>query len=51
MPHGVHNTRQTAFRLPEGLLAWLREQAEREGRTMTDIVEDALEEYRRRHGT
>jgi hypothetical protein len=48
MPHGVHNSRQTAFRLPEGLLAWLREHAEREGRTMTEIVTEALEAYRDR---
>jgi hypothetical protein len=46
MPHGIHTTRQTAFRLPEGLLAWLREQAEREDRTMTEIVIDALGAYR-----
>jgi len=50
MPHGVHSTRQTAFRLPEGLLAWLRAQAGREGdgRTMTDIVQRALERERER---
>jgi hypothetical protein len=46
MPHGVHTTRQTAFRLPEGLLAWLRDQAGREGVTMTDIVQRALERER-----
>lgn len=50
MPHGIHATRQTAFRLPEGLLAWLRQQAEDEGggRTMTDIVQRALERERER---
>jgi hypothetical protein len=46
MPHGIHATRQTAFRLPESLLAWLREQAEREDRAMTEIVTDALTAYR-----
>ena len=45
--HGVHKTTQTAFRLPEGLLAWLREQATAEDRTMATIVIDALEAYRR----
>jgi hypothetical protein len=44
MPHGVHNTVQTGFRLPEGLLARLREQAAIEASvTMTDIVVRALE--------
>jgi predicted DNA-binding protein len=47
MTHGEHNERQTAFRLPEDLLAWLRDQAKREDRTMTAIVRRALEEYRR----
>jgi predicted DNA-binding protein len=47
MPHGEHREVQTAFRLPEGLLAWLREQAKAEDRTMTAIVRRALEEYRR----
>ncbi len=48
--HGVHTTAQTAFRLPEGLLAWVREQAKREGdgRTMTDIAVRALEAERER---
>jgi len=50
MPHGEHSDRLTAFRLGD-LLPWLREQAEREGRTMTDIVRDALEEYRTKRGT
>lgn len=51
MPHGEHNLAQTAFRLPPDLLAWLREQAGREGpdRTMTAIVIDALRQYRRDH--
>lgn len=44
-PHGVHNTAQTAFRIPEGLLARLRAQAAREHRTMTAIVTDALDGY------
>lgn len=50
--HGVHGTAQTAFRLPEGLLAWLKEQAGREGGgvTMTAIVERALEAERERCG-
>lgn len=38
MPHGTHNTTQTAFRLPQGLLARLRETAERRGVSMTEIV-------------
>lgn len=46
MPHGVHKLTQTAFRLPEDLLAWLKEKAEREGRTMTEIVVNALERER-----
>src|ERR1035441_3091259 len=48
--HGVHAARQTAFRLPEGLLAWLKEQAGREGDkvTMTAIAERALERERER---
>ena len=45
-PQGVHTRSQTAFRLPRALLAWLKAQAEREGRTMTDIVENALNDYR-----
>jgi predicted transcriptional regulator len=44
-PHGVHAREQTAFRLPPGLLARLRDQAEREQRTMTDIVVAALIDY------
>lgn len=50
MPRGVHSKPQTAFRLPEGLLAWLKRQAEREGGdvTMTAIVERALERERER---
>jgi hypothetical protein len=50
MPRGVHAKSQTAFRLPGGLLAWLKEQAEREGDdvTMTAIVERALERERER---
>jgi hypothetical protein len=46
MPAGTHKTTQTAFRIPEGLLAWLRNQAEAEQRTMTAIVTDALTAYR-----
>ena len=46
MPHGEHNDVQTAFRLPGGLLAWLREQAKAEDRTMTAIVRRALEAER-----
>lgn len=38
MPHGVHNTRQTAFRLPEGLTERLKDAAKRLGETMTDIA-------------
>ena len=46
MAHGEHKGVQTAFRLPEALLAWLREQARAEGRTMTAVVQQALEAYR-----
>lgn len=48
--HGAHNTEQTAFRLPEDLLTWLRGQAKREGegQTMTGIVVRALEVERER---
>lgn len=45
MPHGEHGDVQTAFRLPEGLLARLREQAKAEDRTMTAVVRRALEAY------
>lgn len=46
----LHKTRQTAFRLPEGLLSWLREQAQREGgeATMTSVTKRALERERER---
>ena len=37
MPHGVHAKNQTAFRLPEGLLARLQAHA-KDGQTMTDIA-------------
>jgi hypothetical protein len=50
MPHGEHLTAQTAFRFPEDLLVWLREQATAEDRAMTAIVIDALEAYRRAQG-
>ena len=43
--HGVHVREQTAFRLPPDVLARLRGQAEREQRTMTDIVADAIAAY------
>jgi hypothetical protein len=36
--HGVHNSDQTAFRFPPGVLPRLKARAEAEGRTMTDIV-------------
>jgi predicted DNA-binding protein len=51
MPHGVHKKDQTAFRLPESLLAWLRDYAKRQSRTMTDIVNEALADYRAKHDT
>jgi hypothetical protein len=38
MPHGVHKTVQTAFRIPEAVLARLKESAGIRGETMTDIV-------------
>ena len=43
--HGEHRGVQTAFRLPEDLRDRLREQAEREDRTMTAVVIRALEAY------
>ena len=46
MPHGVHAKDQTAFRLPPDLRDWLKAQAEREGRTMTDIMVSVLADYR-----
>lgn len=48
MAHGVHTRDQTAFRLPPDLRDWLKAQAEREGRTMTDIVVGLLADYRAR---
>jgi hypothetical protein len=36
--HGVHNSNQTAFRFPPGVLPRLKARAEAEGRTMTAIV-------------
>lgn len=48
MSRGVHKLTQTAFRIPEGLLSWLREQAEREGATMAGIMVRALEAERTR---
>ena len=41
-----HKLTQTAFRLPEGLLAWLHEQAAAEERPMKAIVTDALTAYK-----
>lgn len=49
MPHGIHKLKQTAFRLPEELLAWLKRQSEREQRARTAIVADALSDYRAKH--
>ena len=49
MPHNVHNLTQTAFRIPERRLAWLHAQAERENRTMTAILLDALTAYEQAH--
>jgi hypothetical protein len=46
-----HKAIQTAFRLPDGRLAWLRQQAQREHRTMTDIVAEALDDYEATHAT
>jgi hypothetical protein len=50
MPHGTHKTAQTAFRFPEGLLASLKETAEREGVTATAYVVAAIEEKLTRSG-
>jgi hypothetical protein len=44
MPHNVHSTRQTAFRIPEGLLAGAKDEAEREGLTLTAWVLAAITE-------
>ena len=35
-------------RLPRALRGWLRGQAQREGRTMSDVVTRALEAYQRK---
>jgi len=45
MPRGVHFTAQTAFRLPEGLLASLKGAAAEDERTMTDCVSEAIGEW------
>jgi hypothetical protein len=42
-----HKLDQTAFRLPEDLLAWLRQEAARKGCSMTAIVIETLEARRR----
>lgn len=49
MAHGVHAKDQTAFRFPPGVLPRLKAQAEAEGRTMTDIVVDAVTGYLNQH--
>jgi predicted DNA-binding protein len=41
-PRGVHALKQTAFRLPPGLLARLKTTAGQRGETMTDIVSRAV---------
>ena len=46
MTSGTHRTAQTAFRIPEGLLAWLRARAAAEQRTLTALVIEALQAYR-----
>ena len=43
--HGVHVTVQTAFRIPEGLLASLKDAAGRDERTVTDCVNEAIAEW------
>ena len=50
MPHGVHNTVQTAFRIPEGLLASLKDEAGREGVTATAYLLAAIQEKLARSG-
>jgi predicted GIY-YIG superfamily endonuclease len=50
LPPEVGNSRyQTAFRLPPPVREWLKQQARREGRAMTDVVLDALGDYRARN--
>lgn len=44
--HGVHAGSQTTFWLPPALKEWLRQHAAGTGRTMTDVVVDALERER-----
>jgi phage-related baseplate assembly protein len=43
--HGVHVTVQTAFRIPEGLLASLKDAAGQDERTVTDCVNEAIAEW------
>jgi hypothetical protein len=43
VPHGVHGTIQTAFRIPERLLALAKGEARRQDITLTAWVLDAME--------
>lgn len=43
MPHGEHNTKLTAFRLPDNLKALAKGDAKRAGITLTAWVIDAIE--------
>jgi hypothetical protein len=44
--HGVHAGSQAKFWLPPDLKDWLKQHAADTGRTMTDVVVDALERER-----
>ena len=45
MPHGVHAKDQTAFRLDPDLRARLKGASEEDGRTMTDVVSEAITDW------
>lgn len=44
MPRGKHKSPTAAFVLPEPLNTQLRERAEREGRTLSDLIRESLSE-------
>jgi len=44
-----HKTKPKAVRMPDGLEAWYRERAAKEGQPVNSLLVAALEEYRARH--